>query len=251
MEENKENEVDLVDLFFYLKKKIALILIVTLGFGAVGFIGTKLFGTPVYQATTTLYVQSRASQNTISYTDIQIATQLAKDSTPIIKSRRVTSNVIRELGLNITDEKLRARIDVSAETNTRVLTVSVTDTEPQRAADTANCVGKYAAQAVVDIMDVNAVKTVDPAVKPDRPVGPSATKNGAILAIAAFVVTVGILCATRMLGRTLHTEEDVERRLGLSVLASIPAVDGLDAAKKTARPRLPVPARGARQQKRK
>ncbi len=236
MEERKESEVDLVDLFHYLKKKIALILTVTILFAAVGYLGTKLFGKPVYQTTLTLYFQTNISGDGVNYTDMQVATLLTRDGMNLIKSRSITTQVIQELGLNMSHETLSKKIKViEPETATRVMTLTVTDSDPQRAADIANAIGKYATRTMQSVMAVDAVKIVDPAIVPEKPIGPSSTKNGILFGAGAMLVTVGLLCALRAMSRTIRTEEDVERYLKLSVMGAIPVIPGTEKRMKAKR----------------
>lgn len=229
MEERNESEVDLVELFRYLKKKIALILAVTILFTAVGYLGTKLLGKPEYQASITLYFQTNISGNGLNYTDMQVATLLTRDGMNLIKSRSITDQVIQELELDMSHETLSKMINViEPDTATRVMTLTVTDGDPQRAADIANAIGKYATKTIQSIMAVNAVKIVDPAIVPEKPVGPNSTKNGILLGAGAMLVTVGALCALRMMSRTIRTEEDVERYLKLNVMGAIPVIPGTE-----------------------
>lgn len=236
MEERKESEVDLVDLFRYLKKKIALILTVTILFAAGGYLGTKLFGKPVYQTSITLYFQTNISGGGLNYTDMQVATLLTRDGMNLIKSRSITTQVIQELGLDMTHETLCGKINViEPETATRVMTLTVKDGDPQRAADIANAIGKYATQTIRSIMAVDAVKIVDPAIVPEKPIGPSSTKNGILFGAGAMMVTIGVLCALRVMSRTIRTEEDVERYLKLSVMGAIPVIPGTEKRPKAKR----------------
>lgn len=236
MEENKDFEIDLVDLFFYLKKWIVLILLVSLLFGIIGFVGTKLFGTPKYQTDVTLMVITSTSQTNLTYTDIQISTQLANDVEVLAKSRSVTSKVIQELGLQVSDKALANSIAVSSETNTRVITLTMTGTDPQLLASIANSVAKYTVQTVDSYYgNIDVVKIVDNALVPTTPTGPSASRNAILAAAAAFVLMVAVLCLIRVLDSTIRTEEDVEKYLGLSTLGVIPISNELEGPQKKKR----------------
>lgn len=232
MEEKKEFEIDLVDLFYYLKKHIALILVVTLLFGIVGFVGTKLFGTPQYRADVTMLVANYDRDRGLAYADIQMATFITQDASALIKRRSVTSEVIRELGLSMSDAQLAGKIAISSQENTRVITVSVTDTDPRRAADIANSVGKYATKVVEEKLSIKALQIIDSAQVPSAPVGPSASRNAVLAAGAALVFMVAVFCLIRVLDNTIRTEEDVERYLGLSTLGVIPISEELEKTRK-------------------
>ncbi len=224
MNDQKEWEIDFWDLFVYLKKKIALILALTFGFGLLGFFGTKLFRKPQYQVKTVLYVQNRTADY-MDYRDYQVSSQLAYDCISLIKSRSVTHGVIDELDLEISEAALLKKIDVQLEDYSRVLTVTITDTDPQRAMEIANSVGRNTAATVNRIIGSSTVTVVDEATKPTAPSGPNAAAAALFLAGIALVGSVAVLCMIRCMSRTIRTEEDVNRWMGLSVLGAIPAID--------------------------
>ncbi len=205
-------------------------------FAVVGYLGTMLFGKPVYQTSITLYFQTNISGDGVNYTDMQVATLLTRDGMNLIKSRSITDQVIQELGLNMSHETLSQKIKViEPDTATRVMTLTVTDGDPQRAADIANAIGKYATKTLQSIMAVDAVKIVDPAIVPAKPIGPNAKRNGILFGAGAMLATVGMLCVLRAMSRTIRTEEDVERYLKLSVMGTIPMIPSIERRAKAKR----------------
>lgn len=222
-----ETEIDVFELLRYLKKKILIILAITLVCASVSFLATKFLSTPVYTATTRMYVLNRASEATVVYSDFQTSTLLLNDYKELITGRNVTSEVISQLGLPMSAGQLSGMIQVSSPTSTRVLDISVTDTNPQRAADIANAVREVAADQIQSIMDVDAVKDVFEAVVPGGPSGPDVTRNTSLAALAGLVVAIGIFMVIFLLDDTIRTEEDVEHYLGLSVLGVIPTADDI------------------------
>lgn len=222
MENQVEEEIDLVDLFYYLKKKIWLIVAAIVLCAAAGFSVSNFLMTPQYEASTRMYVLNRSSEGSVSYTDLQISNQFAKDYKVLITGQNVTKEVIGILGVDMTPEQLEKKIAVTAPDDTRVLQITVTDTDPQRAADIANCVREVASVQLQEIMDVDAAKVIYEADVPEEPSGPSVRKFTILGAALGFLAAVGILSAVHLLDDTIRTEEDVERYLGLGVLGVIP-----------------------------
>lgn len=225
--QNIETEIDLLELFHYLKKKILIILAVTIAFAGIGFFGTKLLIQPEYTASTRMYVLNRSSEINVVYSDFQTSTLLLRDYEVLITGRNVTEEVIDRLNLPMSPGTLASKISVSTPSGTRVLQISVTDSDPQRAADIANAVREIAAEQIQSIMVVDAVKDVYEAAVPGGPSGPDVSGNTITAALIGFAVSLIVFVVIFLLDDTIRTEEDVEHYLGLSVLGVIPSAEDI------------------------
>ncbi len=223
--ENEEVEINLVELFGYLLHWIWLIVICGLATGLAGFLVSAFLITPEYQSTTGIYVMSRQSGDTLTYSDTQLANQLTKDYEELIISRTVLENVIAEKSLPDTYESLKKRISVSNTSDTRILYITVTDTDPVRAMDTANAIRELSAEHILAVTEVKAVNTVDEANLPTGPSAPSIRKNTAMAAAVGLILCMAILVIRFLLDDTIKTSEDVEKYLGWGTLALIPAIE--------------------------
>ena len=228
-QKEKQIELDLVGLFHYLKKWIAMILAVTLIFGAAGFLYAGMFLKPVYVAETRLYVLSRSANMGLTTSDMQLSDQLLKDCEVLITGKNVTREVVKQLDLDISPSALGGKISVSAPKETRVLQITVTDGNPNRAAAIANKVCEVAAQQLQSITaDPVVVSQLYEAEVPQAPSGPNATRYMMVCALVGLLLTVGILTVVFMWDDSIRSEEDVERYLGLSVLGVIPDSEDID-----------------------
>ncbi len=233
MTENKETELNLLDLLLYLKKHLLILLAATIVFALAGFVYTKVFVTPTYTASTRMYVLTKTYEDKVVTSDIQISTYLNKDCEILITGKNVTSKVIEELGLNMSPGALAGKITVTVPENTRVLQIDIVDTDPQRAAAIANCVREVASQQFKEIMDVEAVRTVYEADVPGGPSAPNAQRNAILGGLIGLVLAIAIFAVIFMLDDTIRTEDDVTHYLGLPVLGVIPSSSELnDAAPK-------------------
>ena len=219
---NEEMEIDLLALFYYLKKRIIVIIAACLVFSVVGFVGTKLFITPRYTTNTRMYVLNRSNENNVVTSDFQIAIYVMNDYKALITGQNVTQEVVNKLNLDMKPATLSKMIQVTSPENTRVLQISITDTDPKKAADIANTVREVAAAQLKEIMGVDAVKTVYAAEVPAAPSGPSTMRNTAIAGILGLVLAIGVFTVIFIVDDTIRTEEDVTRYLGLSTMGVIP-----------------------------
>ena len=122
METQQEAELDLLGLLLYLKKKIWLILTVTVFAALIGYVGAKMLTQPLYTATTQVYVYQQ-DQDYMDYNNLTVASQLRRDCMVIIKGESVTKKVVEELGLPMSPKALGKAIKVETEDNTRILSI--------------------------------------------------------------------------------------------------------------------------------
>lgn len=223
-------DIDLLDLFYYLKKKVWYIIAALVLFAVIGACYTNFFVEDKYTAKTRMYVLSRSSDTELSSSDYSIANYMIKDYEVLIIGENVTREVIDKLGLNMSVGQLAAKISVSAIDNTRVLQIAVVDTHPQRAADIANCVREVSSAQIKSIMDVDAVNLVYNAEVPTHKSSPSLSKNTLTAAIVGAALAVIILIVVYLLDDAIRTDEDVTRYLGLSTLGTIPASKELESS---------------------
>lgn len=226
--------IDFVELFLVVWHRLYLVIIAGLIFGAIAFAGTKFLITPLYTSTTKMYVLSKQSDNaTVTYTDLQTGTQLTKDYMELVKSRPVLEKVIAQLNLDMDAEDLKKTISVSTPEDTRILTVAVENPDPNMAKKIADAVREAVSIQITDIMDVESVNTVEDGNLPDKPSSPSLFKNTVIGGFLGAMLAVVLVILLYMMDDTIKTPDDVEKYLGLGVLASVPLKPGTKKTKKT------------------
>ena len=223
MEKKEEFELDLVGFFYYLKKKLRIVGIAALVATLLGLLITLFVIPTKYTASTRIYVLNRSDETAVVYSDIQLSSQLLNDYKVLITGRNVTQKVIEDLGLDMSTSKLADMISVTAPDNTRVIQISVVDTDAKRAAEIANAVCATASQQIKSIMLVDAVTQVYEAIEPEQPSSPNFLTNILLFLFLGVFGSIITLFAIFVLDDTIRNEEDVERYLGLSTLGVIPA----------------------------
>lgn len=223
-------EIDLKDLFGYLLHWLWLIAAGGIIAGLAGFLISSLVVTPLYQSTTTVYILNKQdnSSNNLTYSDLQLGSQLTMDYALLIKSRTVLEQVIETYGLDISYEAFAGQVDVETVSNTRSINITVTNPDPVMAMMLADQVREIAAEHITSVMDIQAVNLVDAANLPDHPSSPSIMKWTAVGMLIGLFLCVAVLIVHFLLDDTVKSSEDVEKYLGLSTLAMIPVVEDSD-----------------------
>ena len=220
-DDNNEIEIDLLELFYVLRKKIAVI-------AASALIGAGIFGVysffitkPVYESTAKIYILSQSTSLT-SFADIQISSSLAKDYEEMIFSRPVVQQVNKNLNLDYEYDELKEKLTVSNPADTRVLNISCRSNDMQEACDLANEFATVSKRQIAEIMDTDEPTLFEKAVVNEDPVKPEKKKNIAIGFILGFILACAVVIIRYMMNDSIKSEEDIERYLGLNTLAAIP-----------------------------
>lgn len=225
--DNASIEIDVLYLLRKLWIKKFFIVFVGLLVGTIALLGSVFFIKPKYTSTTRIYVVSRSSDSSLTNQDLQAGSYLVNDYKEVITSSEVLSSVIEQEKLSMSAGELSKEIAVTIPTDTRVISISVTDTDAQRACDIANTVREVAAEKIKAVTKVDDVTTLESATKPSHPSSPNVKKNAVIGALAGvFLAIVGILVA-EVLDDRVRRPEDIEETLGMTLLGVVPDIDKL------------------------
>lgn len=225
MEKYDNDEIDLKELFFELKKRWWMILAaMILGAGAFGAY-SKFVMVPQYKSTSMVYVLSKETTLT-SLADLQIGSQLTKDYSVIVTSRPVLQQAIDNLGIyNMSYWELRSKLTIDNPSDTRIMSLTVTDKDPYTAKALVDSVAQTSSQYIAEIMEMTPPKIVEDGEIPTVQSSPNTRKNAAIGGLLGAALVGGIIVLMTIMNDTIKTEDDIERYLGLSLLASIPDRD--------------------------
>jgi len=221
IKQEEDDVIDLVELFLAFRKRLwAILLAMVLGGGIAGAF-SKFVLVPQYESTAMVYILSKETTLT-SLADLQIGSQLTQDYKIVVVSRPVLEDVIQSLGLNLDYEELKKKLTIDNPSNTRILSITAQDADPQMAKVLADAVADTASNYIGDIMEMVPPKMIEAGAVPTKKSSPSNTKNAILGALAGMVLVCGLTALEVVMNDTVTTEEDVAKYLGLSVLASIP-----------------------------
>ncbi|WP_433745246.1 YveK family protein [Falsibacillus pallidus] len=223
-----EETISLKELMETLRKRIWLIISITVVAAIVSAVVSFYVLTPIYQASTQLLVNQSKDQNAMYNTnEVQTNLQLINTYNVIMKSPVILEKVIQNLDLDMTVSQLNSKISVQSEKDSQVVNVSVQDPDPALAADIANSTALVFQENIVNIMNVDNVSILAKAVVQDHqsPIKPKPLLNIAIAIVVGLMAGVGLSFLLEYLDNTIKTEQDVEKVLGLPVLGAIAVIE--------------------------
>ena len=219
-------EIDLKEILLaFWNRKIQIILII-LACILIGIVYEIKFITPEYTASTTLVLatseNATTTGNTITTTDITLNSKLISTYSELIKSKNVLRTVIKNLNMDIQEEKLKNSITVTAVSNTELIKISVTNENADNAALIANEIANVFSAKVAEIYNINNVHVADNAEVNKTPSNINHTKNFILFAGIGIVISVIYVVIKSLLDNTVKSPEDIEKQFKVPVLITIP-----------------------------
>jgi tyrosine-protein kinase len=199
--------------------------------GVAGALFVTLQQTPMYSATTQLFVSTRTADSSISQltqgsTFVQ---QRVKSYAEIATSPDVLEPVVEKLALPITARQLAGEVTVESPPDTVLLNVTVRNPDPRSAAAIANEVAKQLPNFVVQIEtptgDVRApvkLSITDTADVATAPVSPRKPLNIALGLLVGLAAGLGLSVLRDQLNTAVRGVGDVERIVGAIPMGVIP-----------------------------
>ncbi|AWD66035.1 MULTISPECIES: YveK family protein [Priestia] len=244
-----EETISLRELFAVLRKRLWLIVLITIIAATVSAVISFFVLTPVYESKTQILVnQAKNDQQLYSNQTVQTNVQLINTYNDIITSPVILDKVIKELKLDKSAGDLSDQIQVTSAQDSQVAQIVVQDTSAKLAADIANTTASVFQKQVPKLMNVDNVKVLSKAALGENPspVKPQPLMNVAIAIVVGLMVGVGLSFLLEYLDNTLKTEQDIENILELPVMGVITTIKDVPKATNVQRPDLTarVPQRG-------
>ena len=220
MQTEEEIEINLGELFQLLKQNIKMIVIsiligiIVLGIMTVFFINKK------YESTSKLFLKPDVTEGITDYTQINSNNLMVNNYIEMLKGNNIQSQAADEL--NMETSKVNAALTISNQTNTQIISITATTTDPELSKQIVDAVVKVFRKEVKETLNVNNIAVVDQAEVATAPVSPNLKINLIIGALLGGFISVGYLFIKFMLDTHIHNKEEAEKYLGIPMLGSIP-----------------------------
>lgn len=125
----------------------------------------------------------------------------------------------------MTAEQLISGITVSSKTDTEILKITVKNADNNLAPKIASTLAEVFTEKVKEIYNIDNVSIVDEAEVPVEPYNTNDLKTIGTFAIGSLMLSVLVIFAITYFNNTVKDEEELERLLGIRVLAIIPKIE--------------------------
>jgi capsular exopolysaccharide synthesis family protein len=180
---------------------------------------------PVYVAGTTLLVTTeRSSRDGPTAAELSLNARMAVTYKELLDKRPILEQVVANLGLATSAGNLRARTSVELIPDTNLLLLRVSDTDPQRAAVTANEIVRVFNQQESALLanpfagEQPALHVVEPAIAPEPMLGSGPLRIILTGAIAGALLAAGLAFLFE------YTDTSLRSREAIAALTEVPAI---------------------------
>src|ERR1700674_2829933 len=195
--------------------------------GGATYIAT-LFMVPTYQATTTIIVNLKSSSS--PFDSVNASVLAVPTYAQLLTSQQVLEPVIvQHQGLTL--KQLVSMITVKSQSNTELIELDVTNTDPQLATDLTNQISQSFAQFSNDKFSVNV--QVLPAVFPNDPASPKPLLDSSIGALVGMGLAIALIIVFEWSEDRLVNIDEVHKLLKMEVLTAFPLLNRKQRQKQT------------------
>ena len=229
MKEQEKFEIDVFQLVKVLWKRKFLIVLAALVAGLAAFAYSSFMIKPQYASTTRIYVVNRnqADKPGLTNQDLQAGAYLVKDYREIILSQDVLEKVVADQKLTMDSKTLGRKVSVTVPAETRIVSISVRDGNPEEASRIANALREVAAQKIISVTRVSDVTTLEEARPATSPSSPNIRRNTMMATIAGVGFVTIIVLLVELLDDRVKRPEDIEEVMHLSLLGVVPNLEKL------------------------
>ncbi|MBM7869830.1 capsular polysaccharide biosynthesis protein [Clostridium pascui] len=220
----EEITLDLRDLFIMLKKRVKLIVAITVACTLFSAILSFFIIKPTFESRTSIIVgKPQETESKLNNNDVAMYQKLIKTYAVIAKSERVAQNASVKLGIKYTPKEIQGMINVTPQQDTQVLEIKAENKDAKEAAAIIDAVtSAFVEESKASFPTGGTIEVLDRAKVPEKPIKPKKAINVAIAFFLGLMVSVGLAFVLEYMDKTIKTEEDVERYLGLPVIGIIP-----------------------------
>jgi len=229
MKEQEKFEIDVFQLVKVLWKRKFLIVLTAIIAGLAAFAYSSFVIKPQYTSTTRIYVVNRnqADKPGLTNQDLQAGAYLVKDYREIILSQDVLEKVVADQKLTMDAKTLGRKVSVTVPADTRIVSISVRDGNPEEASRIANALREEAAQKIISVTRVSDVTTLEEARPATSPSSPNIRRNTMMATIAGVGIVIVIVLLVELLDDRVKRPEDIEEVMHISLLGVIPNLEKL------------------------
>lgn len=177
--------------------------------------------TPLYDSTAKLYVVNKGSE-TVNSSDFSISTYLTNDFSEIIVDRLVLDEVAEQLGNKYTFSQLKSFLSVEVPQSTRIIAVTARTDDPELSKQIVDTLSRVAQVSLAEKIGLDRVTVISEGTLPGGPSVPNTERNLGIALLCALCIFCGAVFLICITDNKISSSEDVEKHLGISILATIP-----------------------------
>ncbi|QAT40512.1 Wzz/FepE/Etk N-terminal domain-containing protein [Clostridium sp. JN-9] len=222
---NEEVTIDFRYLMQIIKKRILVIMVITLLSTAASAVLSFYVIKPVYEAEVSVVIgrdNHGKMDGTLNDNDVYMFQQLMKTYAEIARSNTVAEESASKIGGKVTAEYLSKHITVTPQQSTQILNIKASANDAKETYNIISSVSDSFISTAIKFTPGANIQLLNKPKLPTKPVKPDKRLNIAIAFFIGLLISIILAYILEYMDDTIKEEHDVEKYLKLPVIGTIP-----------------------------
>lgn len=206
-----EKEINIKKVISLLKRKLWIVVLVSIIFTALASIYSYYFKTPLYQSSSKIMITGNDEASEEAFSTLMV----------LMKEPIVLKHVVERLGLNSSPEGISGQINVIPIGGSQIFQIVVTDADPRRATEIANTTAQVYKEELPKHISFYSIKHFSEARENKWPINQNHTRLMIIGIVVGIIAGIGFVFLLDSLDDTVKSAREIEKILTLPVLGRV------------------------------
>lgn len=219
---NFQKNIDFKELFYEtLNKWYILVSSIILAI-VVAFVYSTVFITPKYNSTAKVIIIGQKAYSSLSEMELSSSTLLTKDFTEIINDKLILSEVAERLDNKYTASQIKGFITIRNPQDTRVIEITALTPDAKDSKKIVDTVCEVAQEKIVDLMGLDRITIISKGDVAKNSSAPNIVENILMSIVIGGIIGFAIITYIYVTSTKINSPEDIDKYVGISLLAVIP-----------------------------
>lgn len=217
-----KRNINLEDLLFECVKKWYIVVITTLMTLIFATIYTFVLQTPMYSSTSKIMIFNKQQIASIADLELSSSIYLTRDFTEIINDKFILEDVSDALGNKYSASQIKSFIKINNPQNTRIIEITVLSPNAEDSKRIADSICDISQSKLVELMGLDRITTISYGSVAKTQSSPNVFNNLLLGFFLGLIISFCVVVILFAIDNKISNVQDIEKYVGLSVLATIP-----------------------------
>ncbi|MBQ6554408.1 MAG: polysaccharide biosynthesis tyrosine autokinase [Firmicutes bacterium] len=240
--ENKEIEIDLLELAGVLLSKISIIITISLLGGLIALCFASFYLPEKYSSYTSMYVKNVSDEmrveQQVTLNELNASKSLLSTYIAVLQSDAVMDQIgerllkqytveeissvfpVNEKG-QISTNAIKSCFSMASVEDTEVLKISAKTTSPEVSADVCRIIADIAPDFLIRVVGAGSVEVIDPAKVNYRRVEPNIKKMTVLGCLLGFIASAGVIVLLYLLDNSVKSTDELKKRFNKAIIGEV------------------------------
>ena len=240
--ENKEIEIDLLELAGVLLSRISVIITFSLLFGLLALCFASFYLPEKYSSYTTMYVKNvneeARMEQSVTLNELNASKSLLSTYIAVLQSDAVMDQIgerllkiytVNEISAvfpvdesgSVNTNAIKSSLSMASVEDTEVLKISAKTTSPEVSADVCRIIAEIAPDFLIRVVGAGSVEVIDPAKVNYRRVEPNIKKMTVLGCLLGLIASAGVIILLYLLDNSVKSTDELKKRFDKAIIGEV------------------------------